>query len=444
MSVSEAFLKQSYYLARNEKRYLEDQSFNSRVSALIAEIPKEQMDEYVHALEQMIGYKELYFEVEKEYAPILIYISDNICYGILNYFAKCLGDALEKEGQLVEYFDTESQSLEELVEKAKQPYKAIVGIQTYLFSVKFVSGKPIHDVFDAPLFNMVLDHPLVMHKHLLDATKQLTILTHDRNYEAYIKRYYPNVNTEIFYPAGEEWQAEEKIYDLTFVGSYADWTPWREPIRGLNRKYRGKIRTLITEMKRNPNQTYEQSCRQVFNEELKGLSKEEEAQLLFECKDCYFLVMKYYRKKIIFTILNAGIKLQVFGDCWRNAAFQGYPNLQVHEQMTQQECLRAYAQSRISLNIMSWHKDGMTERLANMMLCNTVVLSDRSTYLEEHYKNHEELELFDLTEIEKLPNTIRKLLRDEQKQYAMTQKAYEKASLEHRWEHRAKQLLTLL
>ena len=55
-----------------------------------------------------------------------------------------------------------------------------------------------------------------------------------------------------------------------------------------------------------------------------------------------------------------------------------------------------WQQSKLSLNIMSWHKAGFTERMANIMLAGAVLVTDDTRYLEGRYENGKDLVSFGL------------------------------------------------
>ena len=44
---------------------------------------------------------------------------------------------------------------------------------------------------------------------------------------------------------------------------------------------------------------------------------------------------------------------------------------------------------KVGLNIMTWHKYGMTERIANICLSGAVCLTDSSEYLRNNFNNNE-------------------------------------------------------
>ena len=86
---------------------------------------------------------------------------------------------------------------------------------------------------------------------------------------------------------------------------------------------------------------------------------------------------------------------------------------------------------------MAWHKDGFTERIANSMLYRSIVVSDRSICLEEQYKDGEELILFDLMDLSRLPDQIRTLLQDDKRREEIAERAYQRAIAEDTWDQRA-------
>lgn len=73
--------------------------------------------------------------------------------------------------------------------------------------------------------------------------------------------------------------------------------------------------------------------------------------------------------------------------------------------------------SLISFNVMAWHKDGFTERIANSMLQRSVVLTDESTYLEGAGRDNLQM---------------------------IAENAYRKAKENYTWEQSAKKLLAFI
>ncbi len=93
---------------------------------------------------------------------------------------------------------------------------------------------------------------------------------------------------------------------------------------------------------------------------------------------------------------------------------------------------------------MAWHKDGLTERILNGMLCQSAVLSDTSTRLEEEFVDGKDILLFPLTQIASLPNRIKRLLAAPEQLQEIAENGYKKALEKHLWIHRAMQLLDII
>ena len=148
----------------------------------------------------------------------------------------------------------------------------------------------------------------------------------------------------------------------------------------------------------------------------------------------------YYRNKTIEILLNKGISLHVFGESWKRCPVLGSQKLICHQAAIGRDALKVYARAKLSLNIMTWHKDGFTERIANAMLQKSVVVTDRTTYLDKNFVDGEELLMFDLENLKKLPEQMKELLADEAKREQIAQRGYEKAQ-RHTWQQRAEMIL---
>ena len=74
----------------------------------------------------------------------------------------------------------------------------------------------------------------------------------------------------------------------------------------------------------------------------------------------------------------------------------------------------------------------------------SVVVTDRTTYLEQNFVNEQELLIFGLDRINELPQKIKSLLEDDRRREKIAESGYQKAKKEHTWYRRAGQLLELM
>lgn len=190
--------------------------------------------------------------------------------------------------------------------------------------------------------------------------------------------------------------------------------------------------------------TAEQGLRAVW--EMQGIPYDEARllQTLADWKDLCYMLLQLYRHRVIDAILNAGIPLHVFGDSWRDYRGNGLKNLMIHPKLMVKESLEVWSKAKIGLNIMNGHKAGMTERIANIMLCGACCLSDETSYLKEYFTDGEDIVLFRADQPEELVEKIQYLLNHDEKREQIAKSGRNKAMQEHIWRKRAEQLLELM
>jgi spore maturation protein CgeB len=103
-------------------------------------------------------------------------------------------------------------------------------------------------------------------------------------------------------------------------------------------------------------------------------------------------------------------------------------------------CLEALADSRLSLNVMPWFKDGAHDRIFNSMCNGAVCITDHSKYLDEILTPDENIIFYDLKQLDKLPEIFENALNDTDKLERIQKNAFNFANREHTWYARAKQL----
>ena len=107
--------------------------------------------------------------------------------------------------------------------------------------------------------------------------------------------------------------------------------------------------------------------------------------------------------------------------------------------MTAEEGMQVLEQSKISLNVMAWHKDGFTERIADSMLAGAIVVSDWSRQLEECHKKS--TVLYHLNQLGDLPQYLQDLLENDEKRIELSQVAKTHALQQVTWDVRVEALL---
>lgn len=419
------------------------------LEALIVECGlQKRPDQAQKFLEDMIAHSASYQRIYRATQPILIYLGPSYCYNILNVFAKELGHALERSGCAVEYYDTEREDVEGVGRLLGRQYRASVGFQTWLMSVKHGGGKQmLQDLIGGPKYNFIVDHPIWLDRQLKETPKRFYVLTHDRNYIRFVREYYTGVSgVYLLPPGGREICAVEpegtREYDLVFLGTYRNYRDRINELRTYPNEKKSLAIRFLGMMKKKPELTPEQALDEAMKECGIRYDAVRFRETLFSLGLVIQLVMYYYREKVIRSILDAGLSIHVYGDAWADSPFADHSGLIRHPEIPAGMSMELLAAAKISLNIMAWHKDGFTERVADSMLAGAVVVSDYSTQLAEYYGD--ETVLFDLKRLDRLPGLLKEMLEDEKRRDAIAEKAREKATRLATWEKRAKELLKLV
>ena len=245
-----------------------------------------------------------YYDIDDAVRPILIYKGVDVCYNILNLFAEQFGEALERRGALVEYFDPEHEELQQMAELMNKRYRAVIGWQSYMFSITFGAEKTyLHDTICGPAFNFIFDHPIWEKSILTNSPQTVSVLTHDPYYVDFCRKYYKR-HAYLFPPAGElprtdrgqkKYTLRKFQYDISFIGTYEDY--WAEviAIHKADRKTRFLANHFLLALRKNPGQTADETFRQTLYERRGAYTDEEYLEAFFQCRRMIFCAMHYIR-----------------------------------------------------------------------------------------------------------------------------------------------------
>lgn len=384
-------------------------------------------------IDHMLSGGKCFSEIETDTAPFLVISGDDMCHGVLKDFATGLAQALVDKGQAVTTTDGMFGKYTGASYAAERTLKGIIGFQAPVLEKEFFRK------INAPKFQFWFDNPIFFDDLLHNLPDNYYILCQDGFYAQFIREYYNTRNALAFPPAGRKiclTGNREKEYDVSFVGTY------REP--DMNCVAEDFERIFWEYMVNNPAKTFEEGLHGLLRERKINTPCELYPEILKSLANVCRNIIYYFKHRVVETILSAGITLHVFGDTWENYHGDGRENMVIHPFVTVEESLSVFANSKISLNVMTWHKAGMTERIANIMLSGAVCVSDETTALRELFKEDEEIVLFCLERLNELPEKINRILKDETYRDEIGRKGYEKASEEHMWKNRAEALLQLL
>lgn len=380
-------------------------------------------EEFNNAVNTFLNDLDQYEKINRDTEPFFVIMGDETCYGVLKDFAGRLADALVSMGQAVLTSD-ENNDVNWIY---NMKFKGIIGFQAIALMEKDAAG------LKGKRLLFLFDHPAYFHNMLQGFSDGDYILCQDEDYASYVRKYYGVKNAIQFPPAGNNVgmpDFDNRSLDIVFVGTYS---------KPRNTDYKDEAQnTIYKYVTANPDLTIEQALSQLYGIEGNQLCQVM-ATLLYVRKN----IVDYYRHKVVETIIAAGYQLHVYGDSWENFESKYRYNLIIHPQVTVQEMMDVYGTAKIGLNVMTWHKAGMTERIADIMLAGAVCLSDKTRYLCENFDN-DEIALFDLKHLEELPKQIEGLLGDEKYRQRVARRGYHKAVSCHTWRKRAEKLCEMV
>ena len=89
--------------------------------------------------------------------------------------------------------------------------------------------------------------------------------------------------------------------------------------------------------------------------------------------------------------------------------------------------------ARINLNVMPWFKEGTHDRIFNTVLRHSICLTDSSTWIDAHYEDGKDIVLYDLNQMEKLPEIADYWLNHPIEAQELLEKAYQKTAQNYTW-----------
>ena len=438
-----------YVLAKYSQQLQQEGYFDAAVSGVLesSKDPGKQQ-EIVAFLQEMLARTPAYYQIDDATRPILIHVGDHTCHSILRIFAFQLGKALEALGQQVEYYDLETEGLEGMIRLKNQHYRVVIGVQTFVFSIKMINGKNyLHEYVGGMKFNFLFDHPIWFRDHLKHQLKDFYILTLDKYYVDFLEKYY-HTKAVWFPPAGMEPKQKvaavtERKYGVSFVGFCGDYRENIFWIHQLARPGRFYANRFLSYLRTRPDLSAEAAFQMMLDDYGMELPEDQFLEKMHKMRKLIYGVIHHYRVCVIKKLLDSGIQVDVFGDSWKKSELSAYPNLICHPDVTVEEGVEIWGQSRLSLNVMSWHKAGFTERMAGIMMAGAVLVTDDTEYIHGRYTS-EDMLVFHLDDLDSLPERVKAYLEDDELCRKTAENGQRKTLKEHTWEKRAEQLLELM
>ena len=330
------------------------------------------------------------------------------------------------------------------------------------------------DFLSIPYYNIVVDHPYHYHLHLKHRPKDYHQIDIDRNHIRYMQRYFPEIDVLPFLPSGgTELESicdsrftpmKDRPYDVVLTGTYIPPESFYVFMDRHGEEYGAFYRKMLKDALDEPDRLLEDIVRGRLLEEIPEATEDELRETLGHIQFLDYYIRFYMRAKVLRALVDSGIKVYAFGGGWENFECErsdcfffetedgrllslreaGKEIGVMSRYLSSEECLQKIRQSRISLNVMPWFRDGAHDRIFNSMLNGVVALTDPSIYLRQILTDDENVIFYDLQRLEELPDRVKTLLEDPERLERIAANAYTCAKEDHTWQHRAAALLETL
>lgn len=314
------------------------------------------------------------------------------------------------------------------------------------------NGTMMWEALHIPSYDIVVDHPMYYHHFLEKVPANYHHISIDKNHETYMRRFFPEIQNGPFLPlAGTKLYPKKsnvpiacRKYDVTMVGNYCKPSTFDKYITRIDDEYTAFYRGMIEDLMTHPYKTVEEVAEAHLLAELSEVP-EDELKKTFAALTFIDLYVRYtFRGWAVQELVDAGIKVHVFGDGWELLECRHPENLMIMNSLNSEGCLKKLCQTKLSLNVMPWFKNGAHDRIFNSMLNGAVCLTDSSIYLDEILHDGIDCRLYSLEEMERLPEIAKELLSDPDRMQEIADGGYELAQRGHTWAHRAEVLHNLV
>ncbi len=322
--------------------------------------------------------------------PVLFVSVNDRCYASYRFFAARLAEAVEQSGVPAAwcYLAAGDQNQEEnwnriLQEVLGKKYLAVVDFNSFLPKLE-TGGTNFIELFGAPFYHIILDHPLYHHAALSANTDLQRIICVDECHADYVRANYPRIG-RVFAQTlpgspgcGKDTPFSERKNEIFFCGTYEEPEQYWKLMDTLPEEYKKECRALAGRMLDEPDRTMEELLAELWEEEDARSSRLAERMQAEFLADAY--VRNLRRKRVIEALLKAKLPLALYGQGWEALGAKAGGRLSYGEYVDR------LGEYRLALHCMPGFVCGGHDRISNAMRNGTVCLSDRNRYTRSRYE----------------------------------------------------------
>jgi len=312
------------------------------------------------------------------------------------------------------------------------------------------NGTYIWDALDVKCCNILADHPYYYYKLLAQRPRNYCQLSIDKNHEAFMRRFFPEIELGPFLPtAGTEMLCKlwgERTTDILFTGTYVCPSHFDVFINRNGEEYSQFYHSIIDEVLSDPHALLEDVARRRLTEEIPEATEDELRETLGHIQFLDYYIRFTLRGNVVAALADAGLKVHIIGAGWENLPCSHPENLILSPYASSEECLLALADAKLALNVLPCFHAGAHDRIFNTMLAGAVCVTDSNPYLDQILIDEENVILYDRERPGELADRLHVLLQPQmdEKLQKIAKAGRELAMAGHTWEVRTKILEEIL
>lgn len=296
--------------------------------------------------------------------------------------------------------------------------------------------------------DILMDPPFRYHSMLERHSRNYLLFCCDLEHVAYVKKYFGQTTPLVlFMPhVGAAPREDARVipyrkrsYDLLFCGTY--YRP-SDHLAQLRRQCQGSeplIRCfdlVYQNLIADSSLTMELAIGQALAQLGWQMPQKELLAMLQLSQPLDWAIRMYQRERVVTTLAEAGLELHLLGRGWENHPAAGRANVhRIADRIPYGETLAYMADARINLNVMPGFKAGTHDRIFNTLLQHSVPLTDSSLWIDQNFRDGQEIALYDLKELKRLPEIAEHLLADVAYAENIIENGYELTLRNLTWSH---------
>jgi len=391
---------------------------------------------------------------------IILVIKGDSQYNAMRKAADIMIEAWRDNNHCVEVLDVsemfDKQKLSEdevysLLSKGilSEKYNLIFSINGIAFNLVYKDKKLI-DYAKCKVLGYYVDIPIAHLSRIAGHNgKNIYVSCIDKNHVKLLNECLPEVNDRVLFlphrgfecPNIKEWDGRE--IDVFFPGTFHSYENEIDTIK----KYPFPINEIgldtLNYMLDNPRDFYGNAIKEVLQQHNIELSDDERLVLMQKLYCVYRAYYEFNRVVVLETLLAAGIRVTVCGRGWGEFASENPQNLEVLPPLSIDEVSSMMGNSKIVLNVCPVLNNSSHERIFSAMLSGAVCLTDRNPYLESIFREGEAV-MYDLADIDTLPQKVFSIINDKEKSVRTAKRAYDLVYNRFRWQNLADEIVEIM